>query len=97
VRIALVLPAVALFLSLSCCGGGPAYKQEGLKEEQVELALENCRWDATHEQQADGTWVEVEVSDEELKKRVAECMLAKGFEKKKEGEKMDDDDGWWIF
>lgn len=94
-RIALVLPAVALLLSLSCCGG-PDYKQEGLKDEQVELALENCRWDATHEQQADGTWVEVEVADEELKKRVAECMRSKGFNKKKEGED-EDEGGWWFF
>jgi hypothetical protein len=92
--LAIVVTALAMTLPLCACGGGKSYQKEGAVKRQAEVALENCRWEAEHEQQADGTWVESDRDGDETDAYIKECMNKKGFELKEDA---GGDSGWWPF
>jgi major membrane immunogen (membrane-anchored lipoprotein) len=88
---ALALFLIPALLLVAC--GGKSYQKEGAAEEQAQVALQNCRWEATHEKQADGGYVEVDVDDDAIRDYVEKCMREKGYEYRKDT----GGGGWWPF
>lgn len=85
---------LAAALLLTACGGGKTYQKEGSVERQAEVTLENCQWEATHKLQDDGTYVEIDLDDDEIDAYVKECMREKGYAYK---DKPDKGWSWWPF
>ena len=80
-RLTVALLAAALLVLPGCFGGGPSegwYKDE-MSAMRLDVDLENCEWDAVHQKQADGSYVEREVSDEEFDALVNRCMQDNGY------------------
>lgn len=92
-RYAALFLIFAMIPALAACGGGKSYQKEGAAERQAEVALENCRWEATHQRQPDGSYVEVDKDGREVEAYVKECMREKGFELKEES----GGSSWWPF
>ncbi|WP_462327696.1 hypothetical protein [Desulfobaculum sp.] len=69
--------ALAGTLLLAACGGQHYTHPKG--ERNLNVDLENCRWDAAHEQAEDGSWHQSERTAEEQDAFVRRCMKAKGY------------------
>ena len=79
-RFAAALLAAALLLVPGCFGGGTGWNQEGVTSAHLDIDIQNCEWDATHQTNEDGSYSIREISDEELDAEVRRCMSAKGYE-----------------
>ncbi|SKA76539.1 hypothetical protein [Desulfobaculum bizertense] len=84
-RAARLFVAILLAACLAACASTPEYTHDK-GTANLDLDLKNCEWDATHVQNTDGSWSEVELSPEELQLYIDECMQQKGYSKTEESE-----------
>lgn len=80
-RLTVALLAAALLVLPGCFGGGPSegWHKKEMSDMRLDVDLENCEWDAVHQKQADGNYVERDISDEEFDAFVNSCMQDKGY------------------